>query len=296
MSRKTNASSSRTVHYAIQKVVRNKDFMALAGTVCRHILNLDNRWLPDPYWLDRWLEQRDEHLRKIIEQILSSDRPKPEHLEIKLDFFFGPNWPGHALRHRQFFWHRPLQEPDITKLLVETMRYESKHASRQWLCRAFLLAVCRASGQDEQDYAPDKDQHVQVSGDRDDAVTEENERIDLLFQWGENENTRLVAIEAKFDARLTNNLGNYETHLTKMQKQAGGRLPPLKILLVKNSITQEYEGWLMVFWQELLSLWEKELKKLSNESPCHVSIDQSLIYGAQLRASIIQKVYGGIYV
>lgn len=284
-------AEARIIRLAIQ-YVKDTGFMALAEKFRQRILNPESGWLPCLAWLEFWLEQNGERVRQAVNQT-RNNLPKPEHQVINLDFLFGPDWPGRALRHKPFFWYdTPLSEPEITQLMAHAMRYELEHAHRQCLCLTFLRAICRACGQPANGFEPNEE-GVEVDAELIFNVYGKKGRFDLLFSWGQEKDTRLVAIEAKFDADLEDSqIEGYDKFLTRKLKQTGCEAP-LKILLVKNNITDKYRDWHTVFWQELLPLWEEELK-LAYKSLIDAPIDQSLAYGGQLRASIIQKIYGGI--
>lgn len=139
---------------------------------------------------------------------------------------------------------------------------------------------------------PPKNVHIEVKAEVECKASATGTQIgylDLLFCWGENEERRVIGIEVKFDADTKNN--PFEAYEKKLRELADNQIEPLKILLVKTPRSPDL-NWNQVFWQDLLPLWEEELKKLAEKH----KLDQSLDYGGQLRASIINKVYGGLNV
>lgn len=207
---------------------------------------------------------------------------------------FGPDWPGHALRHQPVFWHRPLTEANITKLIVATLQDDILSA------RAFLRALYQASelpvGEVEKFLPSGKDITIRAED-----VSQKNKRIDILFEWGCAETARAVVLEVKFDASADNPFTDYE-------EQAKSRLKHRKCKNTENNITcffviqhassekdvtgkknftRNENPWRVVYWQDLLKLWEEHLER------DHVtSIPNST--GASVRHSIFKKIYGGV--
>jgi len=282
--------------------LEKENFMSLAGCFesscldtwcekqCKEILEYDEK-----------ITLQSEEIAKVIENLPSATQPQLKHQEICMEFFFGPTWNGHALHHKPIFWHKEdFYEPDITKLMARTMSDERKETGRQWLCRSFLLAVCNACQQKQGKYTPPKN-NIEVTPEVKCEIsasdTKKKGYLDLLFCWGENEERRVIGVEVKFDADTKNN--HFKAYEKMLREQAGNQIEPLKILLVKKKRRHD-PNWNQVFWQDLLPLWEvelrqlwkEELKKLPVTASMQYQLNQSLIYGAQLRASIINKVYG----
>ncbi|OXS29335.1 MAG: hypothetical protein BCS36_00185 [Desulfovibrio sp. MES5] len=207
---------------------------------------------------------------------------------------FGPDWPGHALRHQPVFWHRPLTEADITKLTVATLQDDMPSA------RAFLRALYQAS-----ELPKDEVEKFLPSGTditiRAEDTSQENKRIDILFEWGRAKTARVVVLEVKFGASADNPFASYEKLAkSRLKERTGGDLQNnINYFFViqhasserdvtdKENFTRNANPWRIVYWQDLLKLWEAHLKQ------CHVtSIPNST--GASVRHSIFNKVYGGV--
>ena len=269
----------------IENIFEVTDFMSLAGCIKWSCLKT----------LDAWREQQAEEILDLqsnglaegIKILAHATQPKLKHQEIWPDFFFGPMWDGHALRHKPFFWYKEFREPDITKLIARAMTYELDNSRRQWLCRSFLWAICNVCQQKQ--YVPPENVRITVECEIHTPNTGKKGYLDLLFHWGENEERCVIGIEVKFDADTKNN--PFKLYEGKLLELAGNRIQPLKILLVQKIPTYNPK-WDQVFWQDLLPLWEEKLKELAEKH----EPDKSLAYGGQLRASIIQKIYGVLYV
>ena len=207
---------------------------------------------------------------------------------------FGPDWPGHALRHQPVFWHRPLTEANITRLIVATLQDDILSA------RAFLRALYQASelpkDEVEKFLPPGKDITIRAED-----VSQENKRIDILFEWGCAETARAVVLEVKFDASADNPFTDYEEQAKSRLKRRKCKSPENSInyffviqhafsernVTGKEHFTRDANPWRIVYWQDLLKLWEKHLKKE------HVtSIPNST--GASVRHSVFKKIYGGV--
>lgn len=207
---------------------------------------------------------------------------------------FGPDWPGHALRHQPVFWHRPLTEANITKLIVATLQDDILST------RAFLRALYQAS-----DLPRDEVEKFLPSGKditiRAEDVSQNNKRIDILFEWGCAEAARAVVLEVKFDASADNPFTDYEVQAKSRLKRRKCENSENNIICFfviqhafsekyvanNNNFTRDVNPWRIAYWQDLLKLWEEHLKKE------HVtSIPNST--GAAVRHSIFKKIYGGV--
>ncbi|MDY0260238.1 MAG: hypothetical protein RBR41_11320 [Desulfovibrio sp.] len=207
---------------------------------------------------------------------------------------FGPDWPGHALRHQPVFWHRPLTEANITKLIVATLQDDILSA------RAFLRALYQASGlpkgEAEKFLPSGKDITIRAED-----LSQNNKRIDILFEWGCAETARAVVLEVKFDASADNPFTDYETQAkSRLERRkcidTGNNIACFfviqhasseKYVTGKKNFTRKENPWRIAYWQDFLKLWEEHLKK------DHVtSIPNST--GASVRHSIFNKIYGGV--
>ena len=122
-----------------------------------------------------------------------------------LNFIWGQDWPGHALRNPPIFWHRPLREADITKLIVATLQDD------RLSIRAFLRALCESSGSlnDVENVERFLPKHDDVAVRAED-LAKGKKRIDILFEWGKGGAARVVVLEVKFGASAENPFDVYE--------------------------------------------------------------------------------------
>ena len=211
---------------------------------------------------------------------------------------FGPDWPGHALRHQPVFWHRELTEPDITKLVVATLQDDRRST------RALLRALHQASDSPKNDverFLPSaKDITVRAE-----EVSQKNKRIDILFEWGHAQTARIVVLEVKFDASADNPFADYEDlaesrlksrtcedsenniHYFFVIQHASSMRAVIGEQALEQHFTRTANPWRIVFWQKLLQLWETHLKEEHALSLPNSS-------GASVRHSIFKKIYGGV--
>ena len=219
-----------------------------------------------------------------------------------LNFIWGQDWPGHALRNPPIFWHRPLREADITKLIVATLQDD------RLSIRAFLRALCESSGSlnDVENVERFLPKHDDVAVRAED-LAKGKKRIDILFEWGKGGAARAVVLEVKFGASAENPFDVYEEQAKIRLRK---RIHPDKRngddfssaigyffviqhassereVRKKSCFTRDCNAWRVVYWQDLLRRWEEHLQK---EHITNIP-DRA---GASVRCSIFNKVYGGV--
>ena len=219
-----------------------------------------------------------------------------------LNLIWGQDWPGHALRNPPIFWHRPLREADITKLIVATLQDD------QLSIRAFLRALCEASGSlsdkhNVERFLPKPDDVIVRAED----LAKGKKRIDILFEWGKGSAARVVVLEVKFGAIAENPFDVYEEQakirLEKRTHPEKGTCDDFSNAIGyffviqhasseqevsdKSCFKRDCNAWRVVYWQDLLRRWEKNLQK-----EYITNIPDST--GASVRRSIFNKVYGGV--
>lgn len=219
-----------------------------------------------------------------------------------LNFIWGQDWPGHALRNPPIFWHRPLREADITKLIVATLQDD------RLSIRAFLRALCESSGSlnDVENVERFLPKHDDVAVRAED-LAKGKKRIDILFEWGKGGAARVVVLEVKFGASAENPFDVYEEQakirLRKKihpDKRNGDDFSSAigyffviqhasseREVRKKSCFTRDCNAWRVVYWQDLLRRWEEHLQK-----EYVTNIPDSA--GASVRCSIFNKVYGGV--
>ena len=219
-----------------------------------------------------------------------------------LNFIWGQDWPGHALRNPPIFWHRPLREADITKLIVATLQDD------RLSIRAFLRALCESSGSlnDVENVERFLPKHDDVAVRAED-LAKGKKRIDILFEWGKGGAARVVVLEVKFGASAENPFDVYEEQAKIRLRK---RIHPDKRngddfssaigyffviqhassereVRKKSCFTRDCNAWRVLYWQDLLRRWEEHLQKENV-----TNIPDSA--GASVRCSIFNKVYGGV--
>ena len=213
-----------------------------------------------------------------------------------LNLIWGQDWPGHALRNPPIFWHRQLREADITKLIVATLQGDNLSI------RAFLRALCEASGSlsdnhNVERFLPKHDDVIVRAED----LAKGKKRIDILFEWGKGSAARVVVLEVKFGASAENPFDVYEEQAQiRLEKRNGDDFSnAIGYFFVIQHASSEQEvsdnscfkrdcnAWRVVYWQDLLRRWEKNLQK-----EYITNLPDST--GASVRRSIFNKVYGGV--
>ena len=252
-------------------------------------------------FLPKWLDAHFSELNECVEKISKQDLPfafSQDEMTVLIDLLFGEQWPGHALKHKPFFWYKDLNEEDITRLMAHTMCEEMEKTEKAWLAQSFLRAIMGlATRENNETFSPPEGHDLTIEAEKFAKIEKRKGYIDLYFIWDKDDEARGVLIEAKFGAGINNDLDLYKKKFEEMLIQRKSQTkPPLNILLVAK-MPDEMEAfgkdWKAVYWQELMPRWEEELKNLVPEP--RPGDNPSLDYGGQLRASIIQKLYGGLY-
>lgn len=212
-----------------------------------------------------------------------------------LNLIWGQDWPGHALRNPPIFWHRQLREADITKLIVATLQGDNLSI------RAFLRALYESSGslnnENVERFLPKHDDVIVRAED----LAKGKKRIDILFEWGKGSTARVVVLEVKFGASAENPFDVYEEQAQiRLEKRNGDDFSNAigyffviqhasseQEISDKSCFKRDCNAWRVVYWQDLLKRWEKNLQK-----EYITNLPDST--GALVRRSIFNKVYGGV--